>query len=244
MTKARKNSRKKSSTKAPRSTTAPRYFSANTFGFIRALKRNNTREWFAENKSRYEEVVKDPALRLIEDFAPELDKISRHFLATPRSLFRIYRDTRFSNDKSPYKTHIGIQFRHAKGKDVHAPGFYLHIEPGNCFGGLGLWHPDGKALRAIRQAIVAHPERWSRAIGDARFTKRLELAGDALTRPPRGFDPEHPLIEDLKRKDFIAVAKLTQRAATSKDLVQKYAEICRAGKPMVKFLCEALRLPF
>ncbi len=224
------------------------WFTKETFAFLRDLAENNDREWFQANRSRYEEVMLAPSVRFIMDFGRRLQRISPHFRADPRpvggSLFRIYRDTRFSNDKSPYKTHIGIQFRHAKGKDVHAPGFYLHIEPGNCFGGLGLWHPDGKALRAIRQAIVAHPERWSRAIGDARFTKRLELAGDALTRPPRGFDPEHPLIEDLKRKDFIAVAKLTQRAATSKDLVQKYAEICRAGKPMVKFLCEALRLPF
>ncbi len=224
------------------------WFTKETFAFLRDLAENNDREWFQANRSRYEEVMLAPSVRFIMDFGRRLQRISPHFRADPRpvggSLFRIYRDTRFSNDKSPYKTHIGIQFRHAKGKDVHAPGFYLHIEPGNCFAGLGLWHPDGKALRAIRQAIVAHPERWSRAIGDARFTKRLELAGDALTRPPRGFDPEHPLIEDLKRKDFIAVAKLTQRAATSKDLVQKYAEICRAGKPMVKFLCEALRLPF
>ncbi len=224
------------------------WFTKETFAFLRDLAENNDREWFQANRSRYEEVMLAPSVRFIMDFGRRLQRISPHFRADPRpvggSLFRIYRDTRFSNDKSPYKTHIGIQFRHEKGKDVHAPGFYLHIEPGNCFGGLGLWHPDGKALRAIRQAIVAHPERWSRAIGDARFTKRLELAGDALTRPPRGFDPEHPLIEDLKRKDFIAVAKLTQRAATSKDLVQKYAEICRAGKPMVKFLCEALRLPF
>ncbi len=224
------------------------WFTKETFAFLRDLAENNDREWFQANRSRYEEVMLAPSVRFIMDFGRRLQRISPHFRADPRpvggSLFRIYRDTRFSNDKSPYKTHIGIQFRHAKGKDAHAPGFYLHIEPGNCFAGLGLWHPDGKALRAIRQAIVAHPERWSRAIGDARFTKRLELAGDALTRPPRGFDPEHPLIEDLKRKDFIAVAKLTQRAATSKDLVQKYAEICRAGKPMVKFLCEALRLPF
>ncbi len=224
------------------------WFTKETFAFLRDLAENNDREWFQANRSRYEEVMLAPSVRFIMDFGRRLQRISPHFRADPRpvggSLFRIYRDTRFSNDKSPYKTHIGIQFRHAKGKDVHAPGFYLHIEPGNCFAGLGLWHPDGKALRAIRQAIVAHPERWSRAIGDARFTKRLELAGDALTRPPRGFDPEHALIEDLKRKDFIAVAKLTQRAATSKDLVQKYAEICRAGKPMVMFLCEALRLPF
>jgi len=224
------------------------WFTKETFAFLRDLAKNNDREWFQENRPRYEQWVLAPSVRFIMDFGRRLQWISPQFRADPRlvggSLFRIYRDTRFAKDKSPYKTHIGIQFRHEKGTDAYTPGFYLHIEPGNVFAGLGVWHPGAPALHAIRQAMVAHPERWSAAVGDARFAKRLELAGDRLSRPPRGFDPEHPLIDDLRRKDFIAVAKLTQRAATSKDLIQKYAEICRAGAPMMRFLCGALRLEF
>jgi len=224
------------------------WFTKETFAFLRDLATNNNREWFHENRPRYEQWVLAPAIRFIIDFGPRLQRISPHFRADPRpvggSMFRIHRDTRFSKDKSPYKTHIGIQFRHEKGKDAHAPGFYLHIEPGNVFAGLGLWHPDAPALRAIRQAIVAHPDRWRAAVEDARFVKRLELAGETLTRPPQGFDPEHPLSDDLRRKDFVAVAKLTQRAATSQDLVQKYAEVCRAGAPLVGFLCSALNLEY
>ncbi len=224
------------------------WFSKETFAFLRDLAANNDREWFNANRARYEASVLGPSVRFIMDFGRRLHRISPHFRADPRpvggSLFRIYRDTRFSKDKSPFKTHIGIQFRHERGRDVHAPGFYLHIEPGSVFAGLGLWHPDASALRAIRQFIVAHPERWSSAIGGAAFRKKLELAGETLGRPPRGFDPDHPLIDDLRRKDHIAVAKLTQRTATSDQLVHKFAETCRAGAPMVRFLCEALRLEF
>jgi uncharacterized protein (TIGR02453 family) len=123
---------------------AERYFTPSLFTFLRELAENNNREWFQDNKSRYEQHVKDPALRLIADFGPRLKKISPHFRADPRavggSLFRIHRDTRFSKDKSPYKTHTGIQFRHELGKDAYAPGFYLHLEPGQVFCGVGSWH--------------------------------------------------------------------------------------------------------
>ena len=112
---------------------ARRYFTIQTFRFLKDLKENNSRPWFHENKGRYEEHVKEPALRFIEDLDPLLQKVSPHFMATPRSLFRIHRDTRFSKDKSPYKTHTGIQFRHEASKDAHAPGFYLHLQPGESW---------------------------------------------------------------------------------------------------------------
>ncbi|MDH3422381.1 MAG: TIGR02453 family protein, partial [Gemmatimonadota bacterium] len=125
-------------------------FTEDTYRFLKDLKKNNDRDWFDANKKRYEEHLKDPALRIIAAFAPELKKISPHFMATPRSLFRIYRDVRFAKDKSPYKTHIGLHFRHDRSKDAHAPGFYLHVEPKQAFIGVGIWHPDGPALRSIR----------------------------------------------------------------------------------------------
>jgi uncharacterized protein (TIGR02453 family) len=224
------------------------YFSGRTFTFLRDLAENNNREWFQANKVRYEEEVRGPALQFIQDFSPHLKRLSEHFRADPRatggSLFRIQRDTRFAKDKSPYKTHAGIQFRHDRGKDVHAPGFYLHLEPKGCFVGLGIWHPDGKAAKKIREAILEDGKGWKKAISGTAFRKNFELSGDRLSRPPRGFDPEHPLIEDLKWKDFIAVAPLTMKQLTGPGFMGEFSSYCRTGKPLVSFLCGALDLPF
>jgi uncharacterized protein (TIGR02453 family) len=220
------------------------HFSADTLRFIRDLKKNNDREWFASNKERYEETVKDPALRFIADFAPKLAKLSPHFAATPRSLFRIHRDTRFSRDKSPYKTHVGIHFRHDRAKDAHAPGYYLHIEPGSVFAGVGIWHPPSDALRLIRERLVEEPTAWKRATTARAFTGTFGLAGDVLKRPPKGFEPEHPLVEDLKRKDFIGVVELDDAFVTRDQLPERLAKTFAAGTPLMAFLCEALGVPF
>jgi len=138
------------------------------FRFLKDLKGHNDREWFQANKARYETEARNPVLQLIGGFEGPLAAISRHFNADPRpmggSLFRIYRDTRFSKDKTPYKTHLGVNFRHrAEGAGgVHGPGFYLHLEPGECFAGGGLWHPDPEALfkvsRAFTNADVLAPD--------------------------------------------------------------------------------------
>ncbi len=218
--------------------------SPETLRFLRDLAENNDREWFGENKRRYEEHVKDPALRLIAAFAPELKKLSPHFMATPRSLFRIYRDTRFSKDKSPYKTHLGIHFRHDRSRDVHAPGYYLHVEPGSAFAGVGIWHPDSTALLAIRSRIVEEPADWKRASGAKAFKATFDLSGDRLKRPPRGFDPDHPLVEDLKWKDYVAVADLSDAFVTEPGLVKELAKVFKAGTPFMRFLCDALEVPF
>jgi uncharacterized protein (TIGR02453 family) len=220
------------------------YFTSQTFRFLRELAANNDRDWFTANKHRYEAHVKDPALRFIQDFQAPLAKISSHFYSGPRSLFRIYRDTRFSKDKSPYKTHTGIQFRHDQSKDVHAPGFYFHIEPGSVFVALGLWHPESAALRKIREHIVAEPATWKRASRGKKFTEVFELEGDRLKRPPRGFDAEHPLVEDLQWKDFIGVHRMAQKVVTSPDLPKELARRYAAGRPFMKFLCEAVGVPF
>jgi len=195
-------------------------FQPDLFTFLRQLKRHNDREWFAKNKERYQQVVVEPAMEFISGFAPHLAKLSIHFVADARptrgSLFRIYRDTRFSSDKIPYKTHIGIHFSHESGKDAHAPVFYLHLEPDGCFAAAGVWHPDNRALTKIRTAIVAQPEQWKKA------TRKLELEGESLTRPPKGFDPNHPFIEDLKRKDFVASVALTEEQVCSLNLMKEF----------------------
>ncbi len=157
------------------------YFNTELFDFLRQLKRHNDREWFAGNRERYQYLLVEPALRFIAEFAAPLAKLAPHFVADARptrgSLFRIYRDTRFSSDKRPYKTHAGIRFAHESGKDVHGPVFYFHLEPDNCFAAAGVWHPDSRTLTRIRSAIAATPEQWKRA------TRRLELEGESLTRP-------------------------------------------------------------
>jgi uncharacterized protein (TIGR02453 family) len=226
----------------------PRAFTPELFRFLRDLDANNDRDWFHASKERYESVARHPALAFISDFGPELEKISRHFSADPRpvggSLFRIHRDVRFSPDKRPYKTHIGIQFRHKLARDVHAPGFYLHLEPGSSFAGAGIWRPDSATLKSVRDVLAAEPDRWRRVKAGKRFSSVFELSGDSLKRAPCGYDPEHPLIEDLKRKDFVAMTGLTQTRITARGFLDDFARLCRAASPFMKFLCDAVQVPF
>jgi uncharacterized protein (TIGR02453 family) len=226
--------------------TAP--FGPELFSFLADLRANNDREWFAANRDRYEEHLLEPALAFIDAFAPRLERISPHFRADARpsggSLFRIHRDTRFSKDKSPYKTNLGIHFRHERAKDIRAPGFYLHIGPGEVFAGGGIWHPDTEGATRIREAIVADPQRWKRATRGGAFAKRLELGGDSLKRVPPWADPQHPFADDLKRKDFFGWARLSEDAVAAPGFVDEYARICRAAAPLVQFLCDALEVPY
>ncbi|MFK7818102.1 MAG: DUF2461 domain-containing protein [Planctomycetaceae bacterium] len=223
-------------------------YPADTLKFLRTLKRKNEREWFNKNKSRYEDGIVTPSLQFIADMGENLGSISPHFLAVPKksggSMMRIYRDTRFGKDKSPYKTNIGIHFRHEVGKDVHAPGFYVHVEPKSVFLGVGIWHPEAKVAKVIREAIVEDPAMWKKATRGKAFTSKLTLTGESLKRPPRGFDPEHALIEDLKRKDFMAIAELDEAAIESPAFVKDAVSTFKKAKPMMQFLCNALDLPF
>jgi uncharacterized protein (TIGR02453 family) len=235
-------------TTAQRSGAKRTSFGPELFSFLADLRANNNREWFAANKPRYEAHLLEPALSFIEDFAPRLEKISPHFRADPRpsggSLFRIYRDTRFSRDKTPYKTTLGIHFRHERAKDAEAPGYYLHIGPGEVFGGGGIWHPSTAGATRIREAIVADPERWRKATRSAAFAKRLELGGDTLKRVPSWADAEHPFAEDLKRKDFFGWSRLSEEAVLAPGFLDEYARVCRSAAPLTHFLCDALGVEF
>ncbi len=223
-------------------------FPSDTISFLTDLMNNNNREWFADNKPRYEAVVLEPSLAFIEAMQAPLKKISPHFLAVPKkvggSLMRIYKDTRFSKDKTPYKTNIGIQFRHEFGSDIHAPGLYFHVAPDECFLGCGMWRPDKEPLATIRQAISEDPTRWKKVIQSKSFCDMWTLGGESLKRPPAGFDPDHPFIEDLKRKDYIAGAPLTMSEITSPKLVELVASRFKLGKPLLQFLCQALEIPY
>jgi len=217
--------------------TSQAYFPSDLFDFLTRLKRNNPREWFLKNKPRYEQLIKEPCIRFVCDAAEPLQSISPHLRSDPKSLmFRIYRDVRFSNDKRPYKTHIGMQFS-AGAKDVHAPGYYLHLEPGGCFVCGGIWQPERIPLLKIREAIVAKPEAWKKA------TRGLALSDeDKLSRPPRGFPCEHPLMDDLKRKSFIALIDLTEGQICGPRFMNDFAKATKKMAPVVEFLAKALEV--
>ena len=223
-------------------------FTIETIRFLQELTLNNNRIWFNENKSLYEDVVRGPALNFIGEFKPELAKLSSHFVAIPKkiggSMMRPNRDVRFSKDKSPYKTNVGIQFRHHLGKDVHAPGFYLHISPQEIFVGAGIWHPESKALRNIRNLIDEAPSAWKAVKNSKAFNKEFEFIGSSLVNNPRGFSKDHINIEDLKRKDFIAISPISKKELYSKDLSQIIFKKYKCTISLMRFLCEAQRLNF
>jgi uncharacterized protein (TIGR02453 family) len=216
--------------------------------FLRQLEKNNNRAWFADNKQRYEDLVREPALDFISAMGQPLADITPYFIAVPKksggSLMRPYRDTRFARDKTPYKTNVGIQFRYEHGKDVHAPGFYVHIDPREVFVGAGMWRPDSKPLRAIRNAIVEEPSQWRAARDNRTLRKHFELAGEQLKTSPRGFDREHKYIDDLRRKDFIAIKTLTHADLYRPTLLRDMSRAFKAASPLMVFLCEAVGARF
>ena len=220
-----------------------RFVTPEVVRFFEELLRHNDREWFNRNKERYLTEVRDPLLGFIAAIAPKLSAISPHIVADPRpsggSLLRIYRDTRFSRDKTPYKTHAGLSFRLEVGKDVEAPGYYLHLEPGRSFMAAGVWRPGADALRAIREAIVADPRGWKRAARSG-----LAHGETALKRAPRGFPADHPLIEDLKRTSFTVGEPFTERQACAPEFPARFVRACRREAPLMRFLARALGLAF
>ena len=223
-------------------------FKPSLITFLRQLDKNNNREWFAENKDRYEALVREPVLDFISAMGQPLADITPYFVAVPKksggSMMRPYRDTRFAKDKTPYKTNVGIQFRYEFGKDVHAPGYYVHIDPNDVFIGAGIWHPDSKPLRAIREAIVDEPKAWRAARDNRAFRKHFELTGSELKNAPRGFDKEHPYVDDLRRKDFIAVTHITRKDLYSKTLVRDTSRLFKSASPLMAFLCKAVGARF
>jgi len=223
-------------------------FSRKAISFLKELNQNNNKIWFDENRQRYEDEVRTPALDYIESMAQPLAKISPHFIASAKkvggSLMRVHKDIRFSKDKTPYKTNIGIHFKHARGKDVHAPGFYVHIEPGEVFLGAGIWRPESSTLKNVRTLIDEYPKEWAKLTKKLTGKDEFNFGGESLKRPPKGFQAEHPLIEDLKRKDFIAVRQLKVSSFYSKEFEKETARLFKAAAPLVKFICDADDLPF
>jgi len=224
------------------------YFTSHTFKFFKDLDNHNQRDWFAENKHRYIDYVKQPFLAFIGDVDKQLDTISPHYYGDDRanggSLFRIYRDIRFSKDKTPYKPWAGARFKHRDSGTQTAPSFYLHIQPGNNFMGCGIWHPSGPVVNRLRDFIDNNPRSWQQFKSNKTFQKTFEFGGSSLKRPPRGYRPDHPLIDDLKRKDFVVSTRLTQQQVLSAGFVKTFIQHCKTAAPMVDYLCAALELEF
>jgi uncharacterized protein (TIGR02453 family) len=225
-------------------------FTIDTFKFLDELTLNNERTWFDANKDRYESLVREPALAFIRAMAGPLAKVAPAFAAVDKkvggSLMRVYRDTRFATDKTPYKTNIGIHFRHGAGKDVHAPGFYVHVSPTDNFVALGMWRPEPPILAAVRTKMAADPARWTKLVGAKALAKvGLELGlGDKLSRVPKGFDKDHPLADELKRTSFVLSAPLTAKDITTKGFVAYVAARFSAGQDFMRYLCEAAGAPY
>lgn len=225
-------------------------FPEDFFTFFEDLKTNNNREWFAQNKPRYEESVANPCLDFIEDLGPHLHEISPNFLAVPKkiggSMFRIYRDTRFSKDKTPYKIHAGLQFRHVLGKDAHAPGFYLHLATDEILVGGGLWKPPTPHLAKIRARIDEKQKQWRAVREGKNFTSRFGdiREGNPLKRPPRGYDENHPFIDDLKKRSFFVMSPTTRKQAMRSDFVDYVADVYKDAAPMMEFLCQSVEANF
>ncbi|PNS07916.1 DUF2461 domain-containing protein [Solilutibacter silvestris] len=225
------------------------HFSDKSFRFLRALMRNNNREWFLAHKDDYEKHLKTPFQQLLLDLQPELAKISPRFRADPRgnggSLFRIHRDTRFSGDKSPYKGWQGARLYHERRSELPAPSFYLHLQPGHCFVGAGIWHPEPATQRKIRQFIVENPAGWKAAAHAPAMRKRFDLESEEmLTRVPAGFPKDFVFADDLRHRNFVMVRGLDDADMTSPNLVRQLAKDFATLAPFVDYLCAALDLEF
>ena len=225
------------------------YFHDAAFKFLRALGRNNSREWFHAHKADYDTHVRAPFQRLLTDLQPLLAEVSPHYRAEPKtvggSLFRIQRDTRFAHDKAPYKTWQGARLFHERGRQVEAPSFYLHLQPGQCFIGAGLWHPQPDTLRRMRQFILDNPGSWKAAAHQAAFRRRFALDdSEMLVRMPRGFPADFEFADDLRRKNFVAVRALDDDLMTGPRLLKTLGRDLAGLAPFADYLCAAMDLEF
>ena len=224
-------------------------FTRKTLAFLRDLEANNDRDWFKANKSRYEADASEPMREFIRAMQPRLKKISPHIVADDKkvggAMMRIHRDTRFSKDKRPYNTFLAARFGHEVGKEAGSLGFYVKLTAQGCTLGAGIWHPDTPLLVRIREAIVAKPKVW-KAARDAKAFRDVfgALQGESLKRPPRGFDPEHPHVEDLKRKDFVGFRRIGLQEIQKPGFLVEVDKAYRGSKPLMVFLCDALDLSF
>lgn len=213
-----------------------------TLNFLKALKQNNNREWFAENKEWYERSRSDFEIlvaQLIQSIAPFDSSVAG---AEPKKcIFRIYRDVRFSADKSPYKTHFGAALR--SNLSDKASGYYIHIDPEESFVSCGYYMLMPNQLKKMRRGIYSDFDTFSEIINEKRFKKELGdlyRDEDALQRVPNGFEKDHPAAEYLKLKRFYVIKEVTEKQILSKDFVSYATDIYKTMQPLGRFLDDVL----
>lgn len=211
-------------------------FSPAFFEFLRELAANNDREWFTANKARFKADVEGPLKAFVAELAGPIAAIDPDVAVSAASVFRIYRDTRFSKDKAPYKTHMAAQFTRGAAKGPSATGYYLHLEPGRSFLAGGLYLPDPSVAAKVRAAIARHPTAWSAAKAEA---GGLSAMAESLVRVPKPFPADHPLAEDLKRKGWIASRAFTEAEVTSGQFGDRVLDGVRRLAPLLRFLGDA-----
>jgi uncharacterized protein (TIGR02453 family) len=215
------------------------------FLFLKKLKKNNNRDWFQKNKSSYENDLRIPLQQVIADLSGLMKKSAPEINFDPKkSIFRINRDVRFSSDKSPYKTNIGASFiSHRHNKKDEFPGLYIHVEPGNCFVAGGLYMPSSEQIRKIRESILRDPESFKKIVNDKKINKILGgLQGEKLKKAPKGYSPEHPLIEFLKWKQFTYFKSFTDQDFQTGVLAKKVCKDFEAMMPLVRWLNKAITI--
>lgn len=215
--------------------------SKNTLIFLQNLVQNNNREWFTENKQQYTD-SQENMISFIENLITEMSVFDKDILKTDakKTLFRIYRDVRFSKDKSPYKTNMGASL--GMGKGSQKAGYYLHVEPGKSFLASGIYMPDSSALKTIRKEISLYSEDFLKVVNQKDFKKLFKELDqdDKLKKIPQGFEKEDPMAEYLRLKNFIVVYHLKDEDLTKKEAAKKFAEIFAVAKPLNDFLNRAI----
>jgi uncharacterized protein (TIGR02453 family) len=220
-----------------------RHFTPRLFSFLRDLAAHNDREWFHDNRDRYERDVREPARAFIRDVASDFDELAPHLIVDDAksggSLMRINTDLRFNPDGPPYKSYVGIHFRHEEFRERSAPSIFLRLEPRHSAIGIGLWRPDAATAGAVRGAIVERIDDWCGIVEDPDFSSTFEFVGDSLKRPPRGVEPDHPLVDTLRRKDFAVAVGLSQARVTAPGFRDDFVATCRRAQAFLEFLADA-----
>ncbi|HRK58357.1 MAG TPA: DUF2461 domain-containing protein [Candidatus Kapabacteria bacterium] len=219
-------------------------FSPDILKFLQELSANNTRDWFAEHRDRYDSNVRLPAKQLIATMADRFDELHIHYKADDKtSMFRIHRDTRFSKDKSPYKTNVGVFFpfigtNTTAGKPVERPGIYCHIEPGNCAIGGGIYMPTSDQLKAIRARIYSHHEEWYEIIHSRQFTTIFAtgIHGESLKTMPRGYELNHAASEYIRKKQWYVWETFDESVLFTEEIIDILEEKSIASLAFHEFL--------
>jgi len=223
-------------------TAAPR-FSKNTISFLTRLKRNNRREWFNARKDEYDEHVRTPMLAVIDRLAADMRGIAPELLVGPKSMYRIYRDVRFSENKKPYKTNIAASFWHRDLGKGGGAGMYFHVDPDGVWIGGGMYHPEMPQLHKVREHIAGNVQQFRSIVESPAFKRALDggLEGEQLQRVPRGFSKDHEAAGYLRYRQFLAGKEYPTRFAIDAQFYPGLLHVYRRIAPLIRFLNDALR---